>query len=182
MEQENFSVFQLLNFLRVQNSDGLSFSNQTTTFACKISHWDGVCEIFVCYMPLIRNREREKKKAIIWQQKMKLLKAGFQTEESTIHSYLYKKSMHWTHIDRRSRKIYISVSAKPFSFIFLTLCREKLIEGSAVLCIREEFKYHKLFNHVHTCFSGGSWWTSHGYKIAEKELPKHLRNHIKFRN
>lgn len=25
MEQENFSAFQLLNFLSVQNSDGLSF-------------------------------------------------------------------------------------------------------------------------------------------------------------
>ena len=57
MEQEDFFVFQLLNFLSVQDSDGLSFWNQNATFACKVRHWGGVCKIFVCCMSLTLNSE-----------------------------------------------------------------------------------------------------------------------------
>ena len=111
---------------------------------------------------------------------MNLLKAGVQTEEKTVCSDI-KKRIHGIHVDRSSRKICISVSAKPFSFIFLTLYREKLIQGSAVLCTREESEYRELFNHIHQCFSGDGLWTSDVSKTAEKELPKPFRKHINYK-
>lgn len=83
---------------------------------------------------------------------MELLKAGVQIEKNTTLDTDMKKKILGMHIDRSNRKI--SATARAFSFFFLMLCREKLIEGSALLCTGEKSKYHELFYDIHKCFSG----------------------------
>lgn len=75
----------------------------------------------------------------------------------------------------------MSATARAFSFFFLMLCREKLIEGSALLCTGEKSKYHELFYDIHKCFSGADLWTSDGYRTAEKELPKYFLNYVNYK-
>lgn len=58
-----------------------------------------------------KQSKRTKKESNYLVTQMELLKAGVQIEEN---SYLYKKSIHGIHTDRSSRKICVSVTAKPF--------------------------------------------------------------------